>query len=203
MTNKVISDEERNEKLKKKKLRPALELIPPTDPRVHSSIAPYDDVMLAAFGVENRHDLVEDMFKAMKKYGGIGLSANQVGLPFRMFVAGDHPQIEDGMKLAVFNPIMESMSDEKVMMKEGCLTYPFLFLDVERPRKIQAKYQDEHGDFLDIKLDGMMSRIFQHEFDHMQGQVFTNKVSKLKLDRAHKKAQKEMKKLRGLTKTKK
>jgi len=90
MTNKVISDEERNEKLKKKKLRPALELIPPTDPRVHSSIAPYDDVMLAAFGFENRHDLVEDMFKAMKKYGGIGLSANQVGLPFRMLLVTTH-----------------------------------------------------------------------------------------------------------------
>ena len=70
--------------------------------------------------------------------------------------------------------------------------------------KTQIFYQDGSlTDFLDIKLDGMMSRIFQHEFDHMQGQVFTNKVSKLKLDRAHKKAQKEMKKLRGLTKTKK
>jgi peptide deformylase len=198
-----LSDAEKNKKLKEKGFRPPLVLIPPTDPRIHSSIAPFDDVMLAPFGYENRHDLVEDMFKCMKKYGGLGLSANQVGLPFRMFVCGDHPQIEDGKKLAIFNPVIEEYGEETYKMKEGCLSYPFLFLDIERPRKITAKHQDEHGDFLQLKLDGMISRIFQHEFDHMQGKTFVDGVSKLKLDMAHKKAKKEMKKLRGLTSPKK
>ena len=172
-----------------------LKLIPPTDARVNHAIAPFIDEMLKDEGFKDRKELSEAMFFCMDNYAGIGLSANQVGLPFNMFVAGDHQSIENGMKLIMFNPVIISSGEEEVLMKEGCLTYPFLFLDVERPRKIQAKYQDEHGDFLDIKLDGMMSRIFQHEFDHMQGKVFTDGQSKMKIDMARKKAMKTIKQL--------
>ena len=77
-------------------------------------------------------------------------------------------------------------------MKEGFLSFPFLFLSVKRPRKVTVKYEDEKGDLREASMDGMMSRIFQHEYDHMQGIVFTEKVSKLKLDMAKKKATKLM-----------
>ena len=177
-----------------------LKLIPPRDPRVQSAIAPFNDDMLKDEGFKDRKELTEAMFSTMKKYGGIGLTCNQVGLPFNMFVLGDHIQLEKGLKMACFNPMIISSSEETNMMKEGCLTFPFLFLNIKRPRKVVVKYEDENGDLQEGHLDGMISRIFQHEYDHTQGRVFTERASKLKLDMAYKKAEKDMARYRRLTK---
>ena len=177
-----------------------LKLIPPTDPRVQSAIAPFNNEMLKDEGFKDRKELSEAMFDAMKKYGGIGLSANQVGLPFNMFVLGDHPDLEKGLKMTCFNPMIINSSKEVVAMKEGCLTFPFVFLTISRPRKVTVKYEDENGDLKEGHLDGMISRIFQHEYDHTQGRVFTERASKLKLDMAYKKAEKDMARYRRLTK---
>ena len=173
-----------------------LKLIPPNDPRVQSAIAPFTDDMLKEEGFKNRKELCEAMFLVMKKFGGIGLTCNQVGLPFNMFVAGGHEGIEKGMSLAMFNPMIISTSEEKLRMKEGCLTYPFMFLDIERPRKCVMKYEDSEGNTQEAHLDGMMSRICQHEYDHIIGRNFTENVSKLKLDRAKKKAFKEIERMK-------
>ena len=169
-----------------------LKLIPPRDPRVQSAIAPFDDSMLKDEGFKDRKELSEAMFTVMKKYGGIGLSANQIGLPFNVFVMGDHLQLENGLKMTCFNPMIISSSKEEVVMQEGCLTFPFVFLNITRPRKVVVKYEDENGELQEGHLDGMMSRIFQHEYDHMLGRTFVEKASKLKLDRAYKKAEKIM-----------
>ena len=171
-----------------------LKLIPPTDPRVQCAIAPFSDDMLKDEGFKDRKELSETMFDTMKKYGGIGLSANQVGLPFNMFVLGDHPDLEKGLKMTCFNPIIISSSVEEETMKEGCLTFPFVFLSITRPRKVVVKYEDENGDLKEGSLDGMISRVFQHEYDHMLGKTFVDGVSKLKLDMAYKKAEKMMSK---------
>ena len=176
--------------------KPELKLIPPTDPRVQSAIAPFDDVLLKEFGFKDRQDLVDDMFSCMRKYGGIGLTCNQVGLPFNMFVLGDNLQIENGLKMACFNPMIMSVSDETVMMKEGCLTFPWLFLSIVRPRKCVAKFTDEKGDLKEAHLDGIMSRIYQHEYDHTIGRNFTEKVSKMKLEMGRKRALKDINKAR-------
>ena len=172
-----------------------LKLLPPSDPRVQSAIAPFHDDMLKEHDIKDRQELEEAMFFVMKKFGGIGLTCNQVGLPFNMFVAGGHQGIEKCMSLAMFNPVIVSVGDEKLRMKEGCLTYPFLFLDIERPRKCVMKYEDSEGKLQEAHLDGMMSRICQHEYDHIIGRNFTEGVSKLKLDRARKKAKKEIARL--------
>ena len=169
-----------------------LKLIPPTDPRVQSAIAPFNNDMLKDEGFKDRKELSEAMFDTMKKYGGIGLSANQVGLPFNMFVLGDHPDIEKGLKMTCFNPMILTSSVEEETMKEGCLTFPFVFLSITRPRKVVVKYEDENGDLKEGSLDGMISRVFQHEYDHMLGKTFVDGVSKLKLDIAYKKAEKMM-----------
>ena len=145
--------------------------------------------------IKDRQELSDAMFESMSKYGGIGLSANQVGLPFNMFVIGGHPSIEKGLKMTCFNPMIVSASEETVRMKEGCLTFPFIFLDIERPRKVVVKYTDNKGDLQEAHLDGMMSRIFQHEYDHMLGRNFTEKVSKFKLKRAMEKRDKMLKKI--------
>ena len=171
-----------------------LKLIPPTDPRVQSAIAPFNNDMLKDEGFKDRKELSEAMFDTMKKYGGIGLSANQVGLPFNMFVVGDHPEIEKGLKMTCFNPMIISSSVEEETMKEGCLTFPFVFLSITRPRKVVVKYEDEDGDLKEGSLDGMISRVFQHEYDHMLGKTFVDGVSKMKLDMAYSKATKMMKK---------
>jgi len=70
--------------------------------------------------------------------------------------------------------------------------FPFVFLNITRPRKVVVKYEDENGDLQEGHLDGIMSRIFQHETDHILGRTFTEHVSKMKLDRAYKKAEKDM-----------
>ena len=172
-----------------------IKLIPPTDPRVNNAIAPFVDDMLKDEDIKDRQELSDAMFEAMNKYGGIGLSANQVGLPFNMFVIGGHPSIEKGLKMTCFNPMIVSASDETVRMKEGCLTFPFIFLDIERPRKVVVKYTDNKGDLQEAHLDGMMSRIFQHEYDHMLGRNFTERVSKFKFKRAMEKRDKMLKKI--------
>ena len=179
-----------------------LKLIPPTDPRVQSAIAPYNDEMLKDEGFKDRKELSEKMFDALKKYGGIGLSANQVGLPFNMFVLGDHPGLENNLKMTCFNPMIINSSKEVVAMKEGCLTFPFVFLSITRPRKVVVKYEDENGDLKEGSLDGMISRVFQHEYDHMLGKTFVDGVSKLKLDMAYKKAEKQMNRYRKMAKKK-
>ena len=169
-----------------------LKLIPPSDVRVQSAIAPFQDDTLKEHDFKDRKELAESMFETMKKYGGVGLTCNQVGLPFNMFVAGGHESIEKGLSLAMFNPMIISAGVEEIMMKEGCLTYPYVFLNVKRPRKVVMKYEDAEGKTQEAHLDGMMSRICQHEYDHTIGRNFTEHVSKFKLKRAQEKAMKEI-----------
>ena len=171
------------------------ELLPPTDPRVLSSIAPFN---IEDFKKQEKVELkefVDNMFETMKHYGGIGLSANQVGKPYRMFIMGDHPQIHKGKKWVCINPSIVQVSKQVTRMKEGCLTFPFLFLDIERPSAIKVKYLDENLKEQEEEMIGIVARCFQHENDHMQGTVFTELVSKFKLDYAIKKRDKEIKRV--------
>jgi peptide deformylase len=171
------------------------ELIPPTDPRVLSSIAPFDEKKLKEDEKITPKEFADNMFETMKKYGGIGLSANQCGKPYRMFVMGDHPNIKEGKKWVCYNPEIKGHSRETIRFKEGCLTFPYLFLDVERPRAVAVEYYDENMKKVEENLTGMPARIFQHEFDHMQGIVFTEHVSKFKLQFAMKKRDNIVKKV--------
>ena len=169
-------------------------LLPPNDPRVLSSIAEFD---IERFKEDEKIELkefVDTMFETMKKYGGIGLSANQVGKPYRMFIMGDHPNISKGKKWVCINPKITNVTKELIRYKEGCLTFPFLFLDIERPQDISVEYLDENLEKKEEHMTGIVARCFQHEFDHMQGIVFTEHVSKLKLEMALKKRDKQIKK---------
>ena len=171
-------------------------LIPPNDPRLLMQIAPFMDDTLEHFGFQDRKSLSKVMHGNMVKYGGLGLSANQIGLPFRMFVMGGHPQIEDGKVRYVFNPLINDVSPESIVMKEGCLSFPFLFLGIKRPKWVNVRYTDENGEEIEETLHGMSGRIFQHENEHMNGYVFTDLVSKLKLERAEKSKQKMIKEIK-------
>ena len=189
----ILSGLEGNIKEKQKKVFP---LIPPNDPRLLMQVAPFMDDTLEQFGFADRKELSKVMYDNMAKYGGLGLSANQLGLPYRMFVMGGHPQIEDGKVRSVFNPLINDVSPESINLKEGCLSFPFLFLSIKRPKWCSVKYTDENGEEVEETLHGMSARIFMHENEHMNGYVFTDLVSKLKLERAEKSKQKMIKEIK-------
>ena len=182
--------------IQKQKDQKVYPLIPPNDPRLLMQVAPFLDENLEQFGFKDRKDLSKVMYDNMAKYGGLGLSANQVGLPYRMFVMGGHPQIEDGKVRSVFNPLINDVSPESINLKEGCLSFPFLFLSIKRPKWCSVKYTNENGEDIEETLHGMSARIFMHENEHMNGYVFTDLVSKLKLERAEKSKQKMIKEIK-------
>ena len=172
--------------MKKKDEKTILPLISPTDPRLLMQIAPFEDNTLEQFNMKDRKELGKIMYDTMVKYGGLGLSCNQVGLPYRMFVMGGHPSIEEGKVRYVFNPLVNDVSEESIVFKEGCLSFPFLFLSIKRPKWVSVRYTDENNEEIEETLHSMSGRIFQHENEHMNGYLFTDLVSKFKLDRAKK-----------------
>jgi len=190
----ILSDLKGN--IQKQKDQKVYPLIPPNDPRLLMQVAPFLDENLEQFGFKDRKDLSKVMYDNMAKYGGLGLSANQIGLPYRMFVMGGHPQIEDGKVRSVFNPLINDVSPESINLKEGCLSFPFLFLSIKRPKWCSVRYTNENGEEIEETLHGMSARIFMHENEHMNGYVFTDLVSKLKLERAEKSKQKMIKEIK-------
>ena len=190
----ILSDLKGN--IQKQKDQKVYPLIPPNDPRLLMQVAPFVDENLEQFGFKDRKDLSKVMYDNMAKYGGLGLSANQLGLPYRMFVMGGHPQVEDGKVRSVFNPMVNDVSPESINLKEGCLSFPFLFLSIKRPKWCSVRYTDENGEEVEETLHGMSARIFMHENEHMNGYVFIDLVSKLKLERAEKSKQKMIKEIK-------
>jgi peptide deformylase len=156
----------------------------PHDTLVQSS-TPWD------FAVDsNAEQLEKDMCNFMIAAGGIGLAANQIGLAKRVFVMGSNNIPGFPAPFALFNPRIIESSTELVLDQEGCLSYPGLFLMVKRPSWVVAEYQDSQGNTKEIKIDGYLSKCFQHELDHLDGVCFVDKVSQMKLNLAMKKLRK-------------
>lgn len=118
--------------------------------------------------------LVKKMREIMKKVSGIGLSANQIGLDMRVFVAQPEKKF-----YAVFNPEIIKESDEKANMEEGCLSVPNLYGPVERPEKVTLIGTDMNNKKLKIKAWGLLARVFQHEVDHLNGMLFIDKCKQI------------------------
>lgn len=140
------------------------------------------------FAVDKDAEKVEEeMIDIMKTFHGRGLAGNQVGLLKRVFVI----KLEStGETLAMFNPkIIETSSNEN-SAEEGCLSFPSLWLDVKRPATIKVEYLDKQGKECQNTLSGIDARCFLHELDHLDGIVFTTKVSQMKLILAKKKQRK-------------
>ena len=140
----------------------------------------------------DRQELKENLIETMKNFHGIGLSASQCGVMERVFVM--YSDVNKGEIIACFNPQIISEGTEMVLMDEGCLTWPGLWLKVRRPDHINCSFEDENGDSHKVTMMGLECRVFQHEMDHMDGTNFTNRVSKLKFDMAKKRAAKMKKK---------
>lgn len=122
------------------------------------------------------------MHDRMKELGGVGLSANQVGLDIKMFVLG-----AGDVRMSIFNPVIIDMSKEEVSLDEGCLSFPGVYMKVSRPVTCKVKYSNEKNQTIETELSGLTARIFLHEYDHMMGMTFRERVSQLKWDLAQKK----------------
>jgi len=134
-----------------------------------------------------------DMCNFMLNNNGIGLAANQIDITKRVFVMGSLNIPNFPQPFALFNPVILETSDELVLDKEGCLSFPGLFLSISRPKWIVAQYQNSKGDTKEAKIDGYLAKCFQHELDHLNGICFVDKVGRLKLQLALKKLRKRLK----------
>ena len=122
----------------------------------------------------DRHHLSRVLIDNMIHHEGIGISANQIGIWERAFAMVR--DLENNEVMVCFNPRIIKSYSEEVEMEEGCLSYPELFLKIKRPDKIIVKYEDEDKKIHKMKLQGLASRVFQHEYDHMEGVVFTQRT---------------------------
>ena len=122
----------------------------------------------------DRHFIAKTLIENMHHYEGVGLSANQIGMDVRAFAM--IRDIEHNEIIVCFNPRIVKSYTEEVEMEEGCLSYPKVFLKIKRPDKIVVKYEDENKKTHKMKLEGLASRVFQHEYDHMEGIDFTQRT---------------------------
>lgn len=127
--------------------------------------------------------LKKDMIDLMVKSKGLGLSACQVGLNYKLFVMGESHKTS----MMVINPEIIEVSEETVNEFEGCLSFPGVFVNIPRPVSVSARWLDENFESHEGTIEGYGARCFLHEYEHLNGVVYKSKVSRLKWDRALKK----------------
>ena len=127
-------------------------------------------------------DLINNMVETMRAAPGVGLAAPQVGVPERVIVVefGDENDEQAPARLfTLVNPEIKNYSDEVETGVEGCLSIPGFLGEVERSEKVQVKAFNRHGQPVKIKASGWLARIFQHEIDHLDGVLFTDRAEKV------------------------
>lgn len=165
-----------------------MRLVKSPDPWLEKEVSEFDFNKLDAKAIS------QEMIELMEREGGIGLSANQVALDAQIFVMKPH-LLEDKSHLVIINPMILKITKELDTLPEGCLSHDNLFLSVKRPRGLVAKYVDVDNKECIIELYDIDARCFLHEFDHLKGIEFTDRVSKLRLDLARKKQKKQQRKI--------
>jgi len=143
-----------------------LELTPNTHPILHERVKPCSKDL-------DRPEMSRILKENMIHYGGVGLSANQIGIGERVFIMVLNMETEE--TITCFNPRIIKRYDDNVWFEEGCLSFPNEIINVNRPDRVVVKYEDEDKKDHKIKLSGMAARVFLHEFDHLEGIVFTER----------------------------
>jgi peptide deformylase len=134
-------------------------------------------------------ELVRAMSKFMTDNGGVGLAAPQLGIKKRIFIMGNFIKL-----VACINPKIVSLSDERDNDLEGCLSFPDLFMKVKRPASATVQYNTISGELVERELTGFECRVFLHEYDHLIGVTFDQRVGDLTYRMAKDKRKKELKK---------
>ena len=170
---------------------PIFDLVPENDPILREYLPEFDFKNPPVNPAEFASSLIE----TCKKYNGIGLSANQCGFRYRVFVMGAKNEF-----VAFFNPKIKMKSNEDAHMEEGCLSFPLLGLMITRPAEIMVEYQDFKGEIRNIQLSGISARCFQHELDHMNGILYTDRAKSMALQSGLKKRAKFKKMIEKMNK---
>lgn len=126
-------------------------------------------------------EFAQDLTKFMYENNGVGLAANQVGIPYRIFAMRGHPE-----NFVCYNPKIIVYGNDQVVLEEGCLTFPGLLVKIKRSNYIKVRFQTPNSETITKEFIGLSSRIFQHEFDHLDGIVFYKKANKFHRDQAMK-----------------
>jgi len=143
-----------------------LQLTPNTHPILHEKVKPCSQDL-------DRYKMSQILRENMIHYEGIGLSANQIGISERVFVMILNLETEE--TITCYNPRIIKKYNDSVWCEEGCLSFPDEIINIQRPDRIVVKYEDEDKKEHKIKLDGLAARVFQHEFDHLEGIDFTER----------------------------
>lgn len=152
-----------------------LKLVPPNDPILTKPCDVFDFSNPPIDPIE----LAKDLVKTMHDNNSIGLSANQVGIPYRVFSMRGSPE-----NFVCFNPKLVQPSEMEVLLEEGCLTYQGLLVKIKRPQHIRVRFTTPNGETLTKQFTGMTARTFQHELDHLDGIIFYNRANRYHRDQA-------------------
>ncbi len=155
------------------------------------SIVAYGDPVLRKKAVEIDRDypdldaFIQSMFDTMYASSGVGLAAPQVGKSIRLFIVDGEPFVEDDPEMADFkkvfiNPLILEETGEEWAFNEGCLSIPRIREDVNRKEKLRIQYYDQNWEMHTEEFDGLKARIIQHEYDHIEGILFVDKLAPLK-----------------------
>jgi peptide deformylase len=158
-----------------------MELVSGSNPILTSPCADFDFENPPFDPIEFSKELV----KFMIDRNGLGLSANQVGTPYRVFAMRGAPQ-----NFVCFNPKIISVGEEEIVLEEGCLSFLGLIVKVKRPKNIRVRFNTPNGDVRTEVFHGMSARVFQHEYDHLGGVLFYNRANKFHRDQAFRQARK-------------
>jgi peptide deformylase len=130
------------------------------------------------FGYKSLELFEQDLIHLMTHSHGMGLAANQIGITKRFFAMG-HESFDVFKKPAIiYNPVLVSADEEQELGQEGCLSFPGVWVQVNRSRAVMVRYQNNKGEFLLSKLEGLEARCFQHELDHINGITFNQRAKK-------------------------
>ena len=155
---------------------------------------PDQDLRIKAKTVESFDDelktLTDDMFETMHSVNGIGLAATQIGVAKQVAVIDISP--EKNEPLVIINPAIQILDPSKTEdYDEGCLSVPGFFEKISRPSDIKLTYQDLNGKKQEIKPEGLLTKVVQHELDHLNGRLFVDHISELKRRRIRNKIVKQ------------
>jgi peptide deformylase len=136
---------------------------------------------------EGLESFIVDLFETMHASDGVGLAAPQVGKSLRIFVidtspmadANEEPELKNFRKVFI-NPYIVDESGDFWSFEEGCLSLPNIREEVSRPEKVRIEYYDENWNFHEEEYDGIKARVIQHEYDHLDGKLFTDKISPIR-----------------------
>jgi len=129
--------------------------------------------------------IAQILLKAVKQYKGLGIAANQLGLPYRVFALTGNPAI--GIPNYVcFNPKVATTMGDEVLGDEGCLSFPGLYVKTKRPQQVRARFQSPYGEVITKTFVGLTARCYLHEHDHMDGITFFDNLSKMRREKARK-----------------